>query len=363
MKETAMKIKGLHARLTLIFILAATVILMVASLVILLEIHYHFTMFKLDAPEFRVIKPLAIHFERAVIGSILWTLLGVFILVCVISYFVARKLSKPLVQMKWAAEKMTKGDLDVRVKVQGNDELQELGQSLNQLAAQLQKQEIARENMTSDIAHELRTPLATLKSHMEAIEDGIFEASPERLHSFREEIDRLILLVHDLEQLTTFEAPNFVLEKRRDNLGEVLQQSMTTLRESYLQKGVALSFHEKMQIQLLIDKKRIMQVMINLLTNALKFTPTGGRVDITIEIKEQDAVITIKDTGIGIPKEDISKVFERFYRTEKSRNRRFGGSGIGLTIAKQLVEAHGGSIWMESDPNDGTAVMVILPIQ
>ncbi|MDN4526350.1 sensor histidine kinase [Fictibacillus fluitans] len=358
-----MKIKGLHARLTLVFILAATVILMVASLVILLEIHHHFTMFKLDAPEFRVIKPLAIHFERAVIGTILWTVLGVFILVCLISYVVARKLSKPLVQMKWAAEKMAKGDLDVRVKIQGKDELQELGQSLNQLAAQLQKQEIARENMTSDIAHELRTPLSTLKSHMEAIEDGIFEATPERLHSFAEEIDRLILLVHDLEQLTAYEAPNFTLEKQREDLGEVIQQSMSTLREAYVQKGVALSYHEKDSIEMLNDKKRIMQVMINLLTNALKFTPSGGSVDVTMEVKERDAVIAIKDTGIGIAKEERSIVFERFYRTEKSRNRRFGGSGIGLTIAKQLVEAHGGSIWMESNHDEGTTVFVALPLK
>ncbi|SFE91033.1 His Kinase A (phospho-acceptor) domain-containing protein [Bacillus sp. OV194] len=357
-----MKIRGLHARLSIIFILAATVILVIASLIIMLEVHHHFSLFQKDAPEFRARKSLTLHFERAVIGSILWTSLGVFILVCIISYFVARKLSRPLVQMRMAAEKMAKGDLNVRVNTQGNDELQELGLSLNQLASQLDMQETARKNMTSDIAHELRTPLATLKSHLEAVEDGIFEATPERMHSFKEEIERLILLVQDLEQLTNLEAPDFVLEKKPEDVDQVIQQSIKPLKESYLQKGVRLSYSHPSNIKLSLDKKRMVQVMINLLTNALKFTPVGGSVVISTNAEDNAATITIKDTGTGIPTDDVKKVFERFYRSEKSRNRKYGGSGIGLTIAKQLVEAHGGTIWITSVPLEGTKVFIRLPI-
>ncbi|MDN4525512.1 HAMP domain-containing sensor histidine kinase [Fictibacillus fluitans] len=356
-----MKIKGLHARLTLIFILAATLIFTVASLVILLEVHYHFKMFQMDAPNFRAIQPLTLHFERAVLGSILWTSVGVFLLVCFLSYIVAKKLSKPLVNMRKVAEEMAKGDLKTRVKTQGHDELQELGLSLNELASQLENQEIARQNMTSDIAHELRTPLATLKSHIEAIEDGIFEATPERLHSFGEEIERLISLVEDLEQLTTFEAPGFVLEKEQEDLGNVIQQSLNPIKESYVQKGVMLS-SSNADIQLPLDKKRMMQVFINLLSNALKFTPAGGTVTVATKKLDSKAQIIITDTGIGISDEEAQKVFERFYRTEKSRNRRYGGSGIGLAIAKQLVEAHEGRIWIESVPEKGTAVYITLPL-
>ncbi|MGG1574160.1 sensor histidine kinase [Fictibacillus sp. NRS-1165] len=357
-----MKIKGLHARLTIVFILAATSILLISSLIVMLEVHHHFKMFQIDAPEFRAITPLTIHFERAVIGSILWTSLGVFVLVCVLSYIVANRLSRPLIQMRMAAEKMAKGDLDVRVNNQGNDELNELGQSLNELAALLKNQEAVRKNMTSDIAHELRTPLATLKSHLEAIEDGIFEATPDRMHSFREEIERLILLVQDLEQLTTFEAPDFILEKKQEELDLVILQSISTLKQSFDQKGVDVKYSDSVRINLWLDKKRMVQLFINLLTNALKFTPSGGNVIITSQ-KEPDTVfITIKDTGIGIPEEDVKKVFERFYRSEKSRNRQFGGSGIGLTIAKQLVEAHGGTIWITSVLGEGTTVYIRLPL-
>ncbi|MCD7034277.1 ATP-binding protein [Metabacillus sp. GX 13764] len=353
--------KGLHARLTLVFILAATLILTVASIVILFEVHHHFKMFRMDAPEFRSIQPLVLHFERAVLGSILWTSVGVFILVCLLSYLVAKRLSKPLVMMRRAAEKMAKGDLKIRVKTKGHDELQELGYSLNKLASQLQKQETARKNMTSDIAHELRTPLATLKSHIEAMEDGIFEATPERMHSFGEEIERLISLVEDLEQLTAYEAPDFVLDKEPENLDHVIQQSINTVKESYAQKGVMLS-SSKADIQMPLDKKRMMQVLINLLSNALKYTPAGGTVTVTAKKKGPKAQIVIADTGIGIPDEDVQKVFERFYRTEKSRNRRYGGSGLGLTIAKQLVEAHNGEIWIESIPGEVTAVYIALPL-
>lgn len=357
-----MKVKGLQARLAIIFILSASIILVVASFIIMLEVHYHFKMFQKDAPEFQVIKPLALHFEEAVIGSILWTSLGVFLLVCLISYFVARKLSKPLVQMREAAEKMTKGDLDVRVFTQGNDELQELGQAFNQLATKLQMQETARKNMTSDIAHELRTPLATLKSHVEAIEDGIFDATPERMHSFSEEIDRLILLVQDLEQLTTFEAPDFVLHRKKENLDFVIQQSMATLKESYHRKGVQLSCSSTFDGSLMMDRKRIVQVLINVLTNALEFTPSGGRVEISAHKEDNVVCIRIKDTGVGISAEDVEKVFERFYRSEKSRNRKFGGSGIGLTISRRLVEAHRGTIGITSDTSIGTAVTIRLPL-
>lgn len=350
--------KGLHARLTIIFILAASFILAIAGLIIMIEVHYHFTMFKNDVPEFKSIQVLTHHFERALLSSILWTSIGAIILVCIISYFVAKNLSKPLIEMRIAADKMAKGDLEVRVETLGNDELNELGLSLNLLAAKLQLQEISRKNMTSDISHELRTPLATIKSHVEAFEDGIFEPTTERMHSLKEEIEHLILLVQDLEHLTAMESPEFSLDKKKIGLNSIIKKSLDAVSGAFVQKGVGLETNLTPDIELKVDPKRIIQVLMNLLSNSLRYTPTGGSVRVTTLLEKDSARIIVKDTGIGIPKEDLKQVFERFYRSEKSRNRELGGSGIGLTIVKRIVEAHYGQIWIMSDEGQGTEVHI-----
>lgn len=350
--------RGLHARLAISFVIAASSILIIASIIIMLEVHYHLSMFKEDVPDFNSISPLTHHFEKALLSSILWTSIGAVLLVTLISYFVAKGLSTPLIQMRNAAEKMAKGDLGVRTETLGNDELNDLGVSLNQLASQLQRQETARKNMTSDIAHELRTPLATIKSHLEAFEDGVFQPTPERLHSLKEEIERLILLVQDLEHLTAMESPQSVLELKQEDLNNVISRSIDAVSASYAQKGVKLESISAAPIELKLDAKRMTQVFINLLTNALTYTPAGGYVTVTAAEVTDHVYVTVKDTGKGIPKDEVEQVFERFYRSEKSRNREYGGSGIGLTIVKRIIEAHDGQIWIESELGKGTEVHI-----
>jgi two-component system, OmpR family, sensor histidine kinase BaeS len=351
--------KGLHARLTISFVFAASSILIFASVIIMLEVHYHLNMFKEEAPDFKSISPITHHFESALLNSILWTSLGAILLVCIISYFVARNLSLPLIQMRKVAEKMAKGDLDVRVNTLGNDEVNELGISLNQLASQLQQQEKARKNMTSDIAHELRTPLATIKSHLEAFEDGVFQPTPNRIHSLKEEIERLIHLVQDLEHLNEIESPNAVNKLHRENLNKVINRSIEAVSGAYAKKGVMINSDlNESPIYIMMDSKRITQVLFNLLTNSLAYSPANGIVTIRARNEQNNVHVMIKDSGIGIPKEEVEKVFERFYRSEKSRNRDFGGSGIGLTIVKRIVEAHGGQIWIESEVGKGTEVHI-----
>ncbi|EIT84290.1 histidine kinase [Fictibacillus macauensis ZFHKF-1] len=357
-----MKTQGLQARLTLIFVGVATVILVIAGSIALLEFVYHYTMFQRDVPHFEDVKHLADHFERAVIGSVLWTSLGVFVLVCFVSYFVAKKLSRPLVNMRKVAEKMAQGKWEEKVSPNGHAELNELGQSLNALSSQLQKQEGIRKEMTRNIAHELRTPLATIKSHLEAMEDGIFTPTPERLHSVSEEMDRLIALVQDLEVLSAFEAPTFSLEKHEEDFGAILNQSMTSLREAFYQKKIEIHEQRDRDLHVYVDKNRMIQVLINVLSNALKYTPEGGQVAINVTKEQHMLCVTISDTGIGMTEEDVHRVFDRFYRSEKSRNRSFGGSGIGLTIAKQLVVAHGGTITVQSTLHEGTTVQLSLPL-
>ncbi|WP_416730612.1 sensor histidine kinase [Fictibacillus sp. JL2B1089] len=350
--------KGLHARLTLIFILAASSILIIAGLIIMYEVHFHFTMFQKDVPEFNSIEPLTHHFEKALLSSVLWTSLGAILLVCIISYFVAKNLSRPMVEMRKAAEKMAKGELQVRVKSLGDDELNDLGNSLNQLAAKLQLQETYRKNMTSDIAHELRTPLATIKSHLEAFEDGIFEPTTARIQSLTGEIDRLITIVQDLEYLTAMEAPEFSLNKKTQQLNHIIIKSVDAVSGAFVQKGILLRSELDSDIELNMDAKRMSQVFMNLFSNALRYTPRGGEVTVVTHVDSESVLITIRDTGIGIPEEENKHVFERFYRGEKSRNREHGGSGIGLTIVKRIVEAHEGQIWINGEYKQGTEMKI-----
>ncbi|MFC0189884.1 sensor histidine kinase [Fictibacillus aquaticus] len=347
-------------RLAISFGAAASIILLIASLVIIYEVHYHLMMFEEDVKGFGESSALVHHFEQALLSSIIWTAAGSLILVAVISYFVAKNLSRPLVQMRKAAEKMAGGELEVRIETIGNDELNDLGTSLNELASQLQKQEEARKTLTADVAHELRTPLATVKSHIEAIEDGIFDPTPERMSGLREEIDRLIYLVQDLEQLTDMESPQFTLKKESVNLGELLLKNAEPLKASFTQKGVLLNLNTQGNTVVEADPKRIAQIMFNLMSNALKYTPSGGRVNAEVFEEIGSVVLAVKDTGIGIKEAELDRIFDRFYRTEKSRNREYGGSGIGLTIAKKLVDAHCGDIWVESKPGYGTAFYVRL---
>ncbi|MBH0162669.1 sensor histidine kinase [Fictibacillus sp. 26RED30] len=348
--------KGLHARLTIIFILAASSILIIAGLIIMYEVHFHFTMFQKDVPEFNSIEPLTHHFEKALLSSVLWTSLGAILLVCIISYFVAKNLSRPMVEMRKAAEKMAKGELQVRVKSLGDDELNDLGNSLNQLAAKLQLQENYRKNMTSDIAHELRTPLATIKSHLEAFEDGVFEPTTARIQSLTGEIDRLITIVQDLEYLTAMEAPEFSLNKKPQQLNHILIKSVDAVSGAFVQNGILLRSELNSDIEINMDAKRMSQVFMNLFSNALRYTPRGGEVTVVTHVDGESVLITIRDTGIGIPEEESKHVFERFYRGEKSRNREHGGSGIGLTIVKRIVEAHEGQIWVNGEYKQGTEV-------
>ncbi|WP_137790594.1 ATP-binding protein [Bacillus sp. E(2018)] len=350
--------KGLHARLTLIFILAASSILIIAGLIIMYEVHFHFTMFQKDVPEFNSIEPLTHHFEKALLSSVLWTSIGAILLVCIISYFVAKNLSKPMVEMRKVAEKMAKGELHVRVKTLGDDELNDLGNSLNQLAAKLQLQETYRKNMTSDIAHELRTPLATIKSHLEAFEDGVFEPTTARIQSLTGEIDRLITIVQDLEYLTAMEAPEFSLNKKPQQLNHILIKSVDAVSGAFVQKGILLRSELDSDIELNMDGKRMSQVFMNLFSNALRYTPRGGEVTVVTHVDTESVLISIRDTGIGIPEEESKHVFERFYRGEKSRNREHGGSGIGLTIVKRIVEAHQGQIWVNGEYKQGTEMLI-----
>ncbi|MFB6366048.1 sensor histidine kinase [Paenibacillus elgii] len=353
--------RGLYARFALVFIGLACGILIMALMVLLVQAHRHFMMYQQQAAGADMVMFNA-HLEQALVQSVVWIAAGGIVLAALAGLYAAKRMAAPLMAMKAMAVRMAGGELEARTEVRGNDELADLAQAINELATQLEKQERLRKTMTADVAHELRTPLATLKSHMEAMVDGVWEPTQVRLAACHEEVERLSHLVGDLEQLTQMDSPHFRLRLQTEDLSAIAAQSVETVKAAFAQKKVALRFAASVQPVLVqADRRRIGQILANVLSNAWKYTPSGGRVEVKVEQADSVARVVVTDTGIGISTEELPYVFERFYRTDKSRNRTTGGSGIGLTIARRLTEAHGGHIEIDSELGRGTVVRICFP--
>ncbi|MDP4145080.1 MAG: ATP-binding protein [Bacillota bacterium] len=279
----------------------------------------------------------------------------------ILGALMAKYLSTPIVRVIRTAENISSGYLKNRVIEKSKvNEINLLTSTINNLASTLEKQEILRKRMSADVAHELRTPLTTLQGNIEGMIDGIWNTDKERLKSCYEEIVRIIGLVGKLEKLAEYESDSYKLNKTKYNILHQVQSIKYNFESDFISKGVKLNISGKNEI-VFADKDKISQVIINLLSNALKYTPTGGEVEISVVSKKDTLELIIKDTGQGILQEDLPYIFERFYRADKSRNRLTGGSGIGLTIVKAIIDAHEGTITVESDPNRETKFIVSLP--
>lgn len=275
--------------------------------------------------------------------------------------FMAKSLSTPIARVISTAQMIAQGYYQDRAgETTDIREIADLTAAINHLAETLEKQEALRKRLTSDVAHELRTPLATLQSYLEAMLDGIWQPDPERLKSCHEEILRLNRLVEDLARLTRYESENLILMKTNFNLSALCREIIKTLEPGFRQKGITLRFAGEAET-VFADKDKISQVLINLLSNAEKYTPPGGTVEVRVGGDAGLAELRVKDSGIGIGPEDLPHIFERFYRADQSRTRLTGGAGIGLTIAKGIVEAHGGQIQVQSEVGRGTEFIVLLP--
>jgi two-component system, OmpR family, sensor histidine kinase BaeS len=288
----------------------------------------------------------------AAIAGILSFLLGT---------YMAKRLSTPISRVIKTAEQISKGNFDDRVnEVSNTREIIELTRAINVLAETLGKQETLRKRLTADVAHELRTPIANLQSHLEAMIDGIWKPDVERLKSCHDEAIRLSKIVSDLETLARYDGENIILSKERFELSELINKVILSFEKEFRDKNITLS--TDMQEQYLeADKDKITQVMVNILSNTLKYTPEKGHVEILTTGNDNEVRISIKDTGIGIAKEDLPYIFERFYRVDKSRSRGTGGSGIGLAITRSLIESHGGLISVDSKLNFGSEFIISLP--
>jgi two-component system, OmpR family, sensor histidine kinase BaeS len=279
----------------------------------------------------------------------------------ILGVFMAKRLSTPISRTIKTAQMISAGYFGDRITVKSSTkEISQLTSTINNLAETLEKQETLRKRLSADVAHELRTPLATLQSHMEAMIDGIWKPDNNRLKSCHEEIMRINRMVGDLEKLAKFEGENLVLNKSRFDISELIQQTIHNFETEYKRKGIEINFYGEKE-EVIADKDKISQVLINLISNALKYTKNGGVVEIDVKGASDITEISVKDNGKGIPEDDLPYIFERFYRADKSRNRLTGGSGIGLTITKAIVDAHKGTIMVQSKIDEGTEVVVALP--
>lgn len=278
-----------------------------------------------------------------------------------VSGVLARRIARPIIRTGYIAKQISQGDYSARFEGNtGTLELDELTAAINHLSDRLAGQERMRKQLTADVAHELRTPLTTLSSHLEMMIEGVWEPSAERLQSCYEEIGRLSGLVADLERLEEMEHENLALHKTRVDLMEVVRTVCASFAADLKKKDLFLTVEGGFSI-LEADRDKLCQVMVNLLSNAVKYTGAHGHICVRVEDGEDHATLTVEDDGIGIPPQELSLVFERLYRTDKSRNRESGGAGIGLAIVKSIALAHGGTVRAESRGEQGSRFIMTLP--
>jgi len=307
-----------------------------------------------------------VSFRTAVNESLLTSFAVAFIIAIAASLLISRLITRPVNALTNASKSIAGGDYEYRIpeKEIPADELGQLAVSFNQMAEKLEQTETMRRQLIGDISHELRTPLTAIKGSMEGLIDGVLPKDESTFSQIYQEADRLQRLVEDLQELSRVEAGQFKLFKKKTSISDLARTAMTALESAYSGKNVNLSLQfEKQLPKINADPDRILQVLQNLLGNALQFTPSGGNVAIDISTPGNGVEVSVSDNGAGIEAKHLDHIFERFYRADPSRSRiNGGGSGIGLTISKTLVEAHGGKIRVESrGKNQGSKFIFSLP--
>lgn len=303
-----------------------------------------------------------IEFTKGINKSIIFAAIISIIISILLGLYASRAFSRPIVEITKAANRIREGKLNLTLEIKDPvTELQDLALSINHLSKSLNEQQQLRKRLTSDISHELRTPLTILQSHIEAINDGIWEPTPEKLGVCKNEVIHLIKLVDQLKHLTDIENHEIVLDIQSYNLTELIREVAKGFEYEIQKKEISIVTQLEKSIIVMGDQDKIRQVLINVLSNAVKYTNPQGRIVITLSSGDAHVIVGIADTGIGIHEQDIPYVFERFYRSDQSRSRKTGGAGIGLTITKNLVEAHGGTISVTSQLNCGSLFEIILP--
>lgn len=316
-----------------------------------LDISYY-SPYYLTENDFQFIEAL----NRILIAVGIVSLLGAVIM----GLILANNITKPIAKTVKITKKISDGDYDIRFQdTVRTKELSGLVCAVNQMAKSLEEQETLQKRLTSDVAHELRTPIANVSSYLEAIIEGVWEPTPERLQNCYDELERIAKLVSDLERLRQVEHENLILHKSDVDLLELSKTVIRSFEKQITQKNLCCTISGYAKAS--VDPDRMQQVITNLVSNAVKYSNENGSIRILLEEKEDTVMLRVEDEGIGIAQKDLPLIFERFYRTDKSRDRKTGGAGIGLTIAKTIVQAHGGKILVESEAGRGSSFTVVLP--
>lgn len=289
---------------------------------------------------------------------------GFFVLTGILAGWTFRRFASPLAEVMAAADAVAAGDLSARVGEDSPGEMGRLAHSFNRMTAELERAEQQRRNMTADVAHELRTPLQVIQGNLEGILDGLYDPEPALIESILEEVHLLSRLVTDLQTLSLAETGQLPLHKIPISAADLLQDAATSFNTKASEAGVALQVElegDPQEMKVPVDPQRIGQVLNNLIDNALRHTPPGGKITLRTAAIAGQVSLTVEDTGAGIRSEDLPFVFDRFWKGDQARLRQEGsGSGLGLAIAKQLVEAHGGQISVESGEGQGTRFRIDL---
>jgi two-component system sensor histidine kinase BaeS len=281
----------------------------------------------------------------------------------VIGGLLFRSIVAPLRRLTAASQAITAGDLTVRAPVQGQDEVAQLAHAFNRMAESLAHAEEARQNQTADVAHELRTPLTVLRGALEAMLDGIYPTDQDNLLAALTQVQTLTRLVEDLRLLALADAGQLRLQTASLDLSAFLREIVEAHRLQAQERRVSLTLEMPSALPIVqADRDRLAQVMGNLLGNALRYVSSGGHIRVRAVDRGREVIVAVADDGPGIPSQDLSHLFERFWRGDRARRRATGGSGLGLAIARSLVEAHGGRIWAESVKEQGSTFTFSLPI-
>jgi signal transduction histidine kinase len=302
-------------------------------------------------------------FTGSVNRSLVAAAIVVIVAALIATLLLSRKIVGPVESLTRAARRMERGDLSERVAVRSGDEIGELAKAFNRMADSLARNEQLRRDMVGDVAHELRTPLTNIRCQIESLQDGLIEPRREVIDSIHEEALLLARLIDDLQELALAEAGQLRLTFEPVSIREVIEKAAFAIAPQIESKKITLRVDAPPSLpEAQADSERVGQILRNLLANAVTHTPTMGVIEIRARSSGQEIEVAVSDTGSGIEAEHADRIFERFYRADRSRSRSTGGAGLGLAIVRQLVLAHGGHIRVESEPGRGSHFIFTLPV-
>ncbi|WP_304426065.1 cell wall metabolism sensor histidine kinase WalK [uncultured Adlercreutzia sp.] len=284
------------------------------------------------------------------------------VLASCIGFLFARNLVAPVNRIMGAARAIGDGDLSARTNLRGEDEIARLGETFDAMAESVEKDRDLERRLTTDVAHELRTPLMAIQATVEAMVDGVYEADEERLVTVNSEIQRLSRLVNALLKLSRLENRAEPMKEEVVNVGDLIAGIISTHEMFVSDSGLTLEYDAQPDVMVVGDADMIRQATANLISNAVRYTPEGGRIAVSVKKGDIMASIAVRDTGIGLTKEEARMVFSRFWRADAGRNREQGGLGIGLAVVKEIVDRHGGWVQVEGEKDKGACFTIHIPL-